>query len=98
MSSLGARPNRTTYSVLLKSAHMTSGNGCLNKLINCADTLDEFLDETLLSETIEIFIRLDMKHRLENTMQRLLSRRRHFTDPHSYDTVIRGFGLLQNIS
>ena len=41
MGSLGARPNRTTYSILMKCSNMTSGNGCLDKLINLADTLDE---------------------------------------------------------
>jgi hypothetical protein len=77
---------------------MTSGNGCLDKLINLADTLGEDIDEPLLRLTIVTCIRFGRKDVLKNTIQRqLLSRRRRLTDPHSYDCVIRGFGLLQNM-
>merc|ERR1719478_1400883 len=71
MNEAGVKPNQVTISILLKSLNSYSGESDILKTMDLINTMDEPMDEVLLSSVVEACVRIGKPDLLESKLKQL---------------------------
>mmetsp|Transcript_130357 Transcript_130357/g.237015 ORF Transcript_130357/g.237015 Transcript_130357/m.237015 type:complete len:1015 (+) Transcript_130357:136-3180(+) len=96
----GVKPNHITCSILLKSINANASKGCnVEHVLKILDEMDDDMDEVLLSSMVEACIRCGRADLLVDKLQRQrASKRIQIKGPHTYGSIIRAYGFVQDIA
>merc|ERR1719443_2567380 len=92
------KPNQVTCSILLKCLNANSDERNIERTMELINTIDEAMDEVLLSSVVEACIRIGKPQLLSATLQRLHgSSRISVTGSHTFGSLIKAYGHSQDI-
>jgi len=98
MRSCGVSPNQVTCSILLKSIQQNSRSSDVEKTLAVVDSMEDTLDEVLLSSVCEACIRVGRFDLLARQLERQHGADRvHIRSSHTYGSIIRAYGVLQDL-
>jgi pentatricopeptide repeat protein len=99
MNAAGVKPNQVTISILLKSLNSYS---CQKEVANTMDlinTMDEQMDEVLLSSVVEACVRIGKPDLLAKTLKQLEAITADtINGSHTYGSLIKAYGHAKDIS
>mmetsp|Transcript_116686 Transcript_116686/g.232635 ORF Transcript_116686/g.232635 Transcript_116686/m.232635 type:complete len:1034 (-) Transcript_116686:63-3164(-) len=96
MRSCGVSPNQVTCSILLKNIQPHSRSSDVEKTLAIINALED-IDEALLSSACEACIRVGRFDLLSQQLERQRGPDRvHIRSSHTYGTIIRAYGVLQD--
>jgi len=92
------KPNQVTISILLKNLNSWSGHTDVVKTMDLIDTMDEPMDEVLLSSVVEACVRIGKPDLLESQLQKLQnSSAIAINGSHTYGSLIKAYGYARDI-
>merc|ERR1719311_1668034 len=98
MHEANVKPNQGTCSILLKCLNAHSDEKNITRTMDLINTIDESMDEVLLSSVIEACIRIGKPELLSATLHRLHgSSRISVTGSHTFGSLIKAYGHSQDI-
>jgi len=98
MHEANVKPNQVTCSILLKCLNAHSDEKNITRTMDLINTIDESMDEVLLSSVIEACIRIGKPELLSATLHRLHgSSRISVTGSHTFGSLIKAYGHSQDI-
>merc|ERR1719231_1800829 len=98
MHEANVKPNQVTCSILLKCLNANSNERNIGRTMELINTIDESMDEVLLSSVVEACIRIGKPELLSATLQRLHgSSRISVTGSHTFGSLIKAYGHSQDI-
>merc|ERR1719327_2473849 len=98
MHEANVKPNQVTCSILLKCLNAHSDEKNITRTMDLINTIDECMDEVLLSSVIEACIRIGNPELLSATWHRLHgSSRISVTGSHTFGSLIKAYGHSQDI-
>merc|ERR1719230_647451 len=98
MHEANVKPNQVTCSILLKCLNAHSDERNIARTMDLINTIDESMDEVLLSSVIEACIRIGKPELLSATLHRLHgSSRISVTGSHTFGSLIKAYGHSQDI-
>merc|ERR1719478_775030 len=94
MNEAGVKPNQVTISILLKSLNSYSGESDILKTMDLINTMDEPMDEVLLSSVVEACVRIGKPDLLESKLKHLQdsSSLSTINGSHTYGSLIKAYG------
>merc|ERR1719163_657865 len=97
MQEANVKPNRVTCSILLKFLDEKSEDQHITQTMELINTLDETMDEVLLSSVVEACIRIGKPELLSATLQRLHgSSGVSLTGSHTFGSLIKAYSHAQD--
>merc|ERR1719171_2178838 len=98
MHEANVKPNQVTCSILLKCLNSHSDEQNIARTMDLINTIDESMDEVLLSSVVEACIRIGKPELLSATLHRLHgSSRISVTGSHTFGSLIKAYGHSQDI-
>merc|ERR1719375_1519878 len=98
MQDANVKPNQVTCSILLKCLNAQSDERNIARTMDLIDTIEESMDEVLLSSVVEACIRIGKPELLSATLKRLQgSSRISITGSHTFGSLIKAYGHSQDI-
>jgi pentatricopeptide repeat protein len=98
MKAFGVKPNPITTSILLKSIQATSNAAEVERAMAVMNTMDDQIDEVLLSSVIEACVRAGRGDLLRHQLQRQrTSKRVQVKGAHTYGSIIRAYGAVGDL-
>jgi len=99
----GLSPNRVTFSILLKTLQESSSQADIERTVSILDTMDEAVDEVLLSSLAETYTRIGKPRCLMQKLNELQQRTvngRHITvtGSHTYGSLIKACGHAKDLN
>jgi len=92
------KPNQVTISILLKNLNSWSGQTDIVKTMDLIDTMDEPMDEVLLSSVVEACVRIGKPELLECQLKKLQgSSAIAISGSHTYGSLIKAYGYARDI-
>ncbi len=99
MNIADAKPNQVTISILLRNLNSSSGNADILRTMDLIKTMDEDMDEVLLSLVVEACVRIGKPDVLESQLKQL-------EDPtpivisgsHTYGSLVEIYGHAKDIA
>merc|ERR1719253_314942 len=99
MAECNVKPNHITCSILLKTIRANSSTENVERVLEVMDSMAEEMDEVLLSSVVEACIRAGRVDLLIPHLKRqCTSRRIHVRGPHTFGSIIRAYGFVQDIA
>jgi len=99
MAKTNVKPTRVTCSILLKCVQQASSKSLLERTLRMVDDMTEEMDEVLFCSVIEACIRTRRTDLLLVTLKRQqTSKCVQLQSSHAYGSVIRAYGVLQDVS
>lgn len=93
------KPNHITCSILLKSITAQSKAANVEQVLSLLDELEEGMDEVLLSSMVEACVRTGRSDLLVAQLKKQrTSKRVQVKGPHTYGSIIRAYGFVQDIA
>jgi len=98
MKTSGVKPNQVTCSILLKSLNNYSGERDIVKTLELIDTMDEPMDEVLLSSVVEACVRIGKPELLSSKLKSLSgSNAVAVSGSHTFGSLIKAYGHAKDI-
>merc|ERR1740115_532415 len=98
MKIVGVKPNQVTMSIMLKSLNSWSSQTDIVKTMDLIDTMDETMDEVLLSSVVEACVRMGKPDLLEIQLKKLQnSPDITINGSHTYGSLIKAYGHCGNV-
>merc|ERR1719375_2476071 len=98
MQDANVKPNQVTCSILLKCLNAQSDERNIARTMDLIDTIEESMDEVLLSSVVEACIRIGKPELLSATLKRLQgSSRISITGSHTFGSLIKAYSHSQDI-
>jgi len=98
MSDAGVPPNQVTCSILLKNLNAQSTESDISATMNLLSTLEEQMDEILLSSVVEACVRIGKPDLLSSKLNMLQgSNRISINGAHTYGSLIKAYGRAGDI-
>jgi pentatricopeptide repeat protein len=98
MTVADVKPNQVTISILLKSLNWYSGEAEVSKTMDLINTMDEPMDEVLLSSVVEACVRIGKPDLLEAQLKQLQGCAAiAITGSHTYGSLIKAYGYAKDI-
>merc|ERR1719359_2358168 len=92
------KPNQVTISILLKNLNSYSGEADILKTMALINTMDEPMDEVLLSSVVEACVRIGKPDLLEKQLKNLQgSTPIAINGSHTYGSLIKAYGHARDI-
>merc|ERR1719253_2309861 len=99
MSSAGVQPNQVTISILLKNLNSYSYENEIMKTMDLIKTMEEPMDEVLLSSVVEACVRIGKPDLLETQLKQLQGDAAvSITGSHTYGSLIKAYGHARDIN
>merc|ERR1719316_967660 len=100
MKDADVAPNQVTISILLKSLSYHSSPAEIKNTMDLIDTMDEPMDEVLLSSVVEACVRIGKPDLLETQLKQLQESSNPVTinGSHTYGSLIKAYGHVKDIS
>merc|ERR1719446_1439032 len=93
------KPNQVTISILLKSLNSYSNESEISKTMNLIKTMEEPMDEVLLSSVVEACVRIGKPELLESQLKQLQgSNPIAISGSHTYGSLIKAYGHAKDIA
>merc|ERR1719446_1777457 len=93
------KPNQVTISILLKNLNYHSGERDILKTMDLIKTMDEPMDEVLLSSVVEACVRIGKPELLESQLKQLQgSTPITINGSHTYGSLIKAYGHAKDIA
>jgi pentatricopeptide repeat protein len=93
------KPNQVTISILLKCLNSRSGQSEITKTMDLIDTMDEPMDEVLLSSVVEACVRIGKPALLESQLKKLQGNDSvAISGSHTYGSLIKAYGHARDIN
>jgi len=93
------KPNQVTISILLKNLNSWSGETEIAKTLDLLDTMDEDMDEVLLSSVVEACVRIGKPALLESQLKKLQDNTAvAINGSHTYGSLIKAYGHARDIN
>jgi len=95
-----AKANQVTISILLKTLNSYSSQTEITKTMDLIDTMDEPMDEVLLSSVVEACVRIGQPDLLEAKLKQLRDSPTPIaiSGSHTYGSLIKAYGRAQDIN
>jgi len=98
MKTADVKPNQVTISILLKNLNSWSCQVDIAKTMDLIDTMDEPMDEVLLSSVVEACVRIGKPDLLESQLKKLQdSSAIAINGSHTYGSLIKAYGHARDI-
>jgi len=97
MNGMGVKPNQVTISILLKNLNSYSGEADILKTMDLINTMDEPMDEVLLSSVVEACVRIGKADLLSSKLKMLQGKTATITGSHTYGSLIKAYGYARDI-
>merc|ERR1719506_183696 len=98
MKAADVKPNQVTISILLKSLSWYSGEPEISKTMDLINTMDDPMDEVLLSSVVEACVRIGKPDLLESQLKHLQgSSPIAINGSHTYGSLIKAYGHAKDI-
>jgi len=98
MTKADVKPNQVTISILLKSLNAYSGQSDITKTMDLINTMDEPMDEVLLSSVVEACVRIGKPELLEAKLKQLEGASAvAISGSHTYGSLIKAHGHARNL-
>jgi len=97
MMAADVKPNQVTVSILLKNLNSRSGETEITKTMNLVNTMDEDMDEVLLSSIVEACVRIGKPELLESQLKQLGSKGVAINGSHTYGSLIKAYGHAHDV-
>jgi len=98
MTLADVKPNQVTISILLKNLNSYSGQTDIVKTMDLITTMEEPMDEVLLSSVVEACVRIGKPDLLESKLKQLQSNNAvTITGSHTYGSLIKAYGRAWDI-
>jgi pentatricopeptide repeat protein len=98
MTAADVKPNQVTISILLKCLNSYSSEAEIKKTMDLINTMDEPMDEVLLSSVVEACVRIGKPELLELQLKRVQSSTPiAITGSHTYGSLIKAYGHAKDI-
>jgi pentatricopeptide repeat protein len=92
------KPNQVTISILLKCLNSYSGQTDISKTMDLINTMDEPMDEVLLSSVVEACVRIGKPDLLESQLKKLQGNSSiAISGSHTYGSLIKAYGHARDI-
>jgi pentatricopeptide repeat protein len=99
MSDAGVPPNQVTCSILLKNLNSHSAESDISVTMNLLNSLEEPMDEVLVSSVVEACVRIGKPDLLSSRLQMLEGgSRTSVTGAHTYGSLIKAYGRAGDIA
>merc|ERR1719498_1798571 len=99
MTAADVKPNQVTISILLKSLNCYSGEKDILKTLALIKTMDEPMDEVLLSSVVEACVRIGKPDLLESQLKQLQdSTPIAINGSHTYGSLIKAYGHTKDVA
>merc|ERR1719446_1363109 len=93
------KPNQVTISILLKSLNSYSNESEISKTMNLIKTMEEPMDEVLLSSVVEACVRIGKPDLLSAKLKQLQGDNRvAINGSHTYGSLIKAYGHAKDIA
>jgi len=97
MNSMGVKPNQVTISILLKNLNSYSGEKDISNTMDLINTMDEPMDEVLLSSVVEACVRIGKADLLSSKLKMLQGKTATISGSHTYGSLIKAYGYAKDI-
>jgi pentatricopeptide repeat protein len=97
MQRCGAKPNRITCSILLKSLQRNSSKAEISRVLEILDDIEGEVDDVLVNSFIEACLRVGPCEQLGLHLQKLRSSKKLRLKSHSYASLIRASGNFGDV-
>merc|ERR1719272_370825 len=98
MQQASVKPNQVTCSILLKCLNAHSDERNIARTMDLISTMEESMDEVLLSSVVEACIRIGKPELLSTTLKTLqCSSMVSITGSHTFGSLIKAYGFSQDI-
>jgi pentatricopeptide repeat protein len=98
MMTAGVKPNQVTCSILLKSLNNSSGERDVVKTMELIETMEEPMDEVLLSSVVEACVRIGKPELLSSKLKALQSTQGVAVNgSHTFGSLIKAYGHAKDI-
>merc|ERR1719478_570570 len=99
MTAADVKPNQVTVSILLKSLNHYSSQTDIMNTMDLINTMDEPMDEVLLSSVVEACVRIGKPDLLESQLKHLQgSSPIAINGSHTYGSLIKAYGHAKDIA
>merc|ERR1719456_1786005 len=99
MKAAEVKPNQVTISILLKCLNSYSHQTDIEKTMNLIKTMDEPMDEVLLSSVVEACVRIGKPDLLESQLKQLQdSTPIAINGSHTYGSLIKAYGHAKDVA
>merc|ERR1719197_650653 len=93
------KPNQVTVSILLKNLNSRSGEAEILKTLDLIKTMEEPMDEVLLSSVVEACVRIGKPDLLESQLKYLQdSTQVTINGSHTYGSLIKAYGHAKDLT
>merc|ERR1719183_2368928 len=97
MKVANVKPNQVTISILLKTLNSYSGQSDILKTMDLINTMDEPMDEVLLSSVVEACVRIGKADLLSSKLKMLQGKTATINGSHTYGSLIKAYGYAKDI-
>jgi len=97
MQQVNVKPNRVTCSILLKCLNASSDMQHITRTMNLINTMDEPMDEVLLSSVVEACVRIGQPELLSARLEMLKDSSGTVCGAHTFGSLIKAYGHAQDI-
>ena len=97
MQEADVKPNRVTCSILLKCLNAHSGMQNIMRTMDLVNTMDEAMDEVLLSSLVEACVRIGKPELFSAGLEMLKSSSGAVCGVHTFGSFIKAYGHAQDI-
>merc|ERR1719420_1216995 len=97
MKAAGVKPNQVTCSILLKSMSNRSTERDVTKTMELINTMDEAMDEVLLSSVVEACVRIGKPELLSARLEVLKDSSATVCGAHTFGSLIKAYGHAHDI-
>jgi pentatricopeptide repeat protein len=98
MAAADVKPNQVTISILLKNLNSYSSEAEIKKTMDLINTMDEPMDEVLLSSVVEACVRIGKPDLLEAKLKQLQGTTAiTINGSHTYGSLIKAYGHARDI-
>jgi len=98
MKAFGVKPDQVSCSILLKNRCISSKVANLEKVIVMLESLDTEIDEVLFNSVVDVCVRLERADLLMPVLkQQRASKHLQVKSPHTYGSIIRAYGYVQDM-
>jgi pentatricopeptide repeat protein len=97
MRDADVKPNQVTVSILLKNLNWHSGETEITKTMDLINSMDEPMDEVLLSSVVEACVRIGKPELLETQLKQLQGNGVAINGSHTYGSLIKAYGHAKDI-
>merc|ERR1719502_621469 len=97
MKVANVKPNQVTISILLKCLNAYSGQTEIGRTMDLIKTMEEPMDEVLLSSVVEACVRIGKPDLLESQLKQLQSNGVEINGSHTYGSLIKAYGHARDI-